>query len=123
AKTAAEPGLREASDNDQENYFQESDECEDSDEYNSDNDILNEYENNNDNIEEDISFTFKNHYDGLQNLQSYYNEAKPYFPNKSVIITTLKQIQRDHPLMVLNSNNININFIDTQSTFTSYKEG
>ncbi|CAB4485793.1 unnamed protein product [Rhizophagus irregularis] len=54
-------------DNDQENYNQRLDECEDSD-------------------EEDISFIFKNKYDGFQNTSFYHGEAKPYFPNKSVML-------------------------------------
>ncbi|CAB5394948.1 unnamed protein product [Rhizophagus irregularis] len=54
-------------DNDQENYNQRLDECEDSD-------------------KEDISFIFKNKYDGFQNASFYHGEAKPYFPNKSVML-------------------------------------
>jgi hypothetical protein len=56
--------------------------------------VSNEYENYNENIldeceddsDENISFTYKNQYDGLQNTQPYYGEAKPYFPNKSVML-------------------------------------
>ena len=54
-------------DNDQENYNQRLDEYEDSD-------------------EEDISFIFKNKYDGFQNASFYHSEAKPYFSNKSVML-------------------------------------
>jgi hypothetical protein len=68
--------------NDQENYFQELNECKD----NSNEGISFVSDECEDNSDEDLSFTFKNQYDGLQNAHSYYGEAKPYFPNKSVML-------------------------------------
>ena len=64
-------------DNDQENYFYQ--------EYHQEEE-LDEYEDNCDNNTDDISFVFKDQYDGLQNIPSYHGEAKPYFPNKSVML-------------------------------------
>ncbi|CAB4383804.1 unnamed protein product [Rhizophagus irregularis] len=103
-------------DNDQENYNQRLDECEDSD-------------------EEDISFIFKNKYDGFQNA-SFYHGTRAYQDLVKILqhpdfcasdlpqsITTLKQMCHNLPLMTLNSHNVKINPMDTPSTSVSVKEG
>ena len=64
-------------DDNQENYFYQ--------EYHQE-EGLDEYEDNCNNNTDDISFVFKDQYDGLHNIPSYHGEAKPYFPNKSVML-------------------------------------
>ena len=39
-----------------------------------------------DSDDENLSFIFNNQYDGLKKLPKYSGEAKPYFPNKTVMM-------------------------------------
>ncbi|UZO08523.1 uncharacterized protein OCT59_028777 [Rhizophagus irregularis] len=75
---------------DDENYYWESESDNDDDGNYSwkssvDSDSDNQ-ENYSDGSDEEISFTFKDQYDGFQDTPSYSSEAGPYFPNKTVML-------------------------------------
>jgi hypothetical protein len=73
-----------------ENYYWESESDDDDDgnyswKFSEDSDSDNQ-ENYSDGSDEEISFTFKDQYDGFQDTPSYSSEAGPYFPNKTVML-------------------------------------
>ncbi|CAB4387208.1 unnamed protein product [Rhizophagus irregularis] len=75
---------------DDENYYWESESDNDDDgnyswKSSEDSDSDNQ-ENYSDGSDEEISFTFKDQYDGFQDTPSYSGEAGPYFPNKTVML-------------------------------------
>lgn len=72
-----------------------------------DEDTLDECKDNS--SDEDVSFTFKDQYDGLQNTQPYYGDAKPYFPNKSVMLMFIWCTK--HMIGIIMINTISLYFI------------
>ncbi|CAB4404894.1 unnamed protein product [Rhizophagus irregularis] len=73
-----------------ENYYWESESDDNNDgnyswKFSEDSDSDNQ-ENYSDGSDEEISFTFKDQYDGFQDTPSYSSEAGPYFPNKTVML-------------------------------------